>query len=107
MNEGAAAMPLAPQGGPAEPVGREALSEALMLARASALKVVRLQLAMERRDRRMVLETVDDLVMLDGRMRDFLEAMPVEARCSAMRRELDAQSGALAREKLVLAAGIG
>ncbi|MDT9600151.1 hypothetical protein [Sphingosinicella rhizophila] len=105
MSDGAMAS-VRPDGDMGRPVGRNELAEGLMLVRASTLKVVRLQLAMERRDRRTALATVDDLVMLDGQIRDFLEAMPAEGKPGVMQRELEAQLGALAREKLTLAAGM-
>ena len=45
-------------------LGSDALAEGLMLVRASTLKMIRLQLAMERHDRRAAIEAVDDLVAL-------------------------------------------
>lgn len=83
------------------------LIEGLMLVRASTIKVVRLQLAMERRDRRSALQAVDDLVDLDAKLGDFLNGIPGSASGTAqMQREIDEQRGWLAREKLTLAAGI-
>ena len=58
------------------PVGSEELAEGLMLVRASNLKMIRFQLAMERNDRRVALETVDDLVALDRRLQDYIEETP-------------------------------
>ena len=57
-------------------IGSEELAEGLMLVRASTLKIVRLQLAMERQDRRVALEAVDDLVALDRLLRDYLADVP-------------------------------
>ena len=57
-------------------IGSEDLAEGLMLIRASTLKVIRLQLAMERRDRRVALEAVDDLVALDRSLEDYLAKVP-------------------------------
>ena len=57
-------------------IGSEDLAEGLMLVRASTLKVIRLQLAMERRDRRVALEAVDDLVALDRSLEDYLAKVP-------------------------------
>src|SRR5260370_38296493 len=60
-------------------IGSEELAEGLMLVRASTLKVVRFQLAMERQDRRVALEAVDDLVAPDRRLRDYLADVPAPA----------------------------
>jgi hypothetical protein len=89
-------------------VGRDELARGLMLVRASTMKVVRLQLAMERRDRRLALQTVDDLVDLDGKIRDFLKDIPsASGDAVPMQQEIEEQRGWLAREKHTLAAGIG
>jgi hypothetical protein len=87
-------------------VGSDDLAQGLLLVQASAIKVVRLQLAMERRDRRATLETVDELMRLDRRISDFLDDLPItEQKISAAREEAAAQGRALAREKFALAAG--
>jgi hypothetical protein len=86
-------------------VGQEELSKGLMLLRASTMKVVRLQLAMERRDRRVAMEALDDLVVLDRKIRDLMTALPTQAPDPLMQ-QLDEETGVLAREKLTLAAGI-
>jgi hypothetical protein len=87
-------------------VGAEELTQGLLLVRASAIKVVRFQLAMERRDRRVALEAVDDLVVLDRKIEDFLNDIPGSSESlSALERELDEQRQALVREKFTLAAG--
>jgi hypothetical protein len=85
-------------------VGSEELVEGLMLLRASTLKVIRLQLAMERNDRRVALEAVDDLVALDRRLEDYLAEVPTAQ--LMFRRELEVERAALNREKLTLAAGV-
>lgn len=108
MSEGAVApAPKGRQKAAGRAVGRDELSEGLMLLRASTIKVVRLQLAMERRDRRTAMEAVDDLVLLDGQICEYMRKMPLEKpRASALQQELDAQWSALAREKFALAAGM-
>ena len=94
-------------GGPmVGPVGSDELAEGLLLMQASAIKVVRLQLAMERRDQRVALQAVDDLVEIDGRLQEFLSKLPAGADLDPLARELDVQRSALAEEKLTLAAGI-
>ena len=100
-----AATAAAPQGRRTS-VGADDLARGLLLVRASAIKVVRFQLAMERQDRRLALQTVDDLVLLDRKIENFLSDMPsVGDGVSALERELEAQRQALAREKFTLAAG--
>jgi len=66
---------------------------------------VQLQLAMERRDRKAALRTVDVLMRLDRRIDEYLCELPdPEEGFEAEREALDAQRRALAREKLILAA---
>lgn len=88
----------------AAPIGSDELAEGLMLVRASTLKMIRLQLAMERRDRRVALEAVDDLVALDRKLEDYLGEVP--AAQLMFRHDLEAERTALNREKLTLAAGV-
>src|SRR5688572_17973827 len=88
------------------PVSSEALAEGLMLVRASTLKVIRLQLAMERNDRRGALEAVDDLVELDRKLKIYLGDAPAFFGQERMREELDREQAALQREKLALAAEV-
>jgi hypothetical protein len=83
-------------------VGSEELAEGLMLVRASTLKVVRFQLAMERQDRRVALEAVDDLVALDRRLRDYLADVPAAAEQLLFRNSLDVERNKLNQEKLAL-----
>lgn len=85
-------------------VGSDELAEGLMLVRASALKMMRFQLAMERHDRRVALEAVDDLVAIDQRLEEYLADVPMPP--IDLRRELEVERAALNREKLTLAAGV-
>jgi hypothetical protein len=87
---------------PEPSLGSGEIAEGLMLWRASTLRMIRLQLAMEQGDRRATLETVDDLVALDRQLQDYL-APHVPAAVTA---ELEAERAALNREKLTLAAGV-
>ena len=87
-------------------VGSDALAEGLMLVRASTLKIVRLQLAMERQDRRVALETVDDLVALDRLLQDYLADVPAAAAQTLLSDALDDERAMLNREKLALASGV-
>ena len=87
-------------------IGSEELAEGLMLVRASTLKIVRLQLAMERQDRRVALEAVDDLVALDRLLQDYLADVPAAAQQVLLRDALDDERAMLNREKLALASGV-
>jgi hypothetical protein len=87
-------------------VGSEVLAEGLMLVRASTLKVIRLQLAMERRDRRVALEAVDDLVALDRSLEQFLMSVPAADDDGLFGNVLELERSALNVEKHTLAAGI-
>ena len=86
--------------------GRDELAEGLLLFRAGTLKMVRLQLAMEQKDRRVALEAVDDLVALDRQLQDYLAQMPGAAVPGEMMDQLEGERAALNREKLALAAGV-
>ena len=86
------------------PVTSDELAEGLLLVRASTLKMIRLQLAMERQDRRVAMEAVDDLVALDRRMQDYLADVPGAGEQLLFRKALDAERALLNREKLTLAA---
>jgi hypothetical protein len=85
-------------------IGSEELAEGLMLVRASTLKMIRLQLAMERQDRRVALEEVDDLLAIDRRLQNYLDEVPAVQ--GALMRELEGERAALNREKLTLAAEV-
>ena len=90
----------------APPVGGDELAEGLMLVRASTLKMIRLQLAMERNDRRVALAEVDDLLALDRRLQDYIADVPGSDEQLLFRQELEAERSSLDREKLTLAAGV-
>ena len=87
-------------------IGSEDLAEGLMLVRASTLKVIRLQLAMERRDRRVALEAVDDLVALDRSLEDYLAKVPTANDDGVFGNVLELERAALNVEKHTLVAGI-
>ena len=90
----------------ARPVSGQELARSMTLLRASNLSVVRLQLAMERQDKRQAMEALDGLVALDGEIRELVGAMPAEAEpLREMTRRIDDQRRAIASEKLVFAAG--
>jgi len=102
-NGGTTAWPLRPD----RPIGGDELARGLTLVRASALKMARLHVAMERRDRRLVLETMDDLVSLDDEIRDLVDQIPrSDSEIDLLQSELEAQRAALAREKLALVGGV-
>jgi hypothetical protein len=90
----------------APPVGSDELAEGLMLVRASTLKMIRLQLAMERNDRRVALEAVDELVALDRRLEGYLAEVRASDEQLLFRNGLDTERAALTREKLTLAAEV-
>jgi hypothetical protein len=87
-------------------VGSEELAESLTLVRASTLKMIRLQLAMERNDRRVALEAVDDLVAIDRRLQDYIAEVPAAEEQLMFRQAVDADRALLNREKMTLAAEI-
>jgi hypothetical protein len=74
-----------------------------MLVRASTLKMIRLQLAIERRDRRAVLEAVDELVELDTRLQECLASVPG---LGEQMLGLEVERSTLNREKLTLVSGV-
>jgi hypothetical protein len=82
------------------------LAEGLMLVRASTVKMLRLQLAMERRDQSVALQTLDDLVDLDAKIAAFLEQMPPCETLDSLARDADEQRSKLVQEKFGLAAGL-
>jgi hypothetical protein len=88
------------------PAAGEELAEGLMLLRASTLKVIRLQLAIERQDRRVVLEAMDDLVALDDELQKCLAGMPAPADLAGLQDALAVERSSLDREKLGLAAEV-
>jgi hypothetical protein len=98
--DGAARMREAPAA-----AGNHTLAEGLTLVRASTLKLVRLQLAIERHDRLAALEAVDGLVELDRRLQTCLEPIS-NSDGQGLRRGVEADRFALNREKLTLAAEV-
>lgn len=88
------------------PAAGEELAEGLMLLRASTLKVIRLQLAIERQDRRVALEAMDDLVALDDELQKCLAGMPAPVDLSGLQDALAMERSSLDREKLGLAAEV-
>lgn len=88
------------------PAADDALAEGFMLLRASTLKIVRLQLAIERQDRQLALEAVDDLVALDRRLQACLAGAPASSEQHMLKRELDSDRAALNEERLALTAGV-
>jgi hypothetical protein len=88
------------------PIGGNELAEGLMLVRASTLKMIRLQLAMERRDRRVAIEAVDDLVALDRRLQQYLDEVPAVHEPLLLKREIESERAALNHERLTLAAEV-
>ena len=84
----------------------EELAEGLMLLRASTLKVIRLQLAIERQDRRVALEAMDDLVALDDELQKCLAGMSPPVELADLQDVLAVERSSLDREKLGLAAEV-
>jgi hypothetical protein len=91
---------------PAIPISSNETSEGFMLLRASMLKLLRLQLAIERHDRPVALASVDDLIALDRRLQVYLNRFPATAEQLMFRRELECEQASVSKEKLTLAAGI-
>src|SRR3546814_5011313 len=90
----------------ARPASESDLARGMLLLRASNMNVMRLQLAMERSDRRLAMEALDCLVALDGEIKGFIEDMPpADAALHDLTRRIDAQNAVLASEQLVFAAG--
>lgn len=87
-------------------VGSNDLAEELMLLRASTLKIIRLQLAIERHDRHVALMVLDELIALDRRLQERLTGARPTGEQLMFRSELDFERAALNKEKLTLAAGI-
>jgi hypothetical protein len=87
-------------------IGSGELAEWLMLVRASNLKMIRLQLAIGRDDRRVALEAVDDLVALDRCLKEYLTEVPAAPRQLFLWKAVEADREMLDREKLMLAAEV-
>ena len=82
------------------------LDQALLFVRVSTMKMLRLQLALERRDRAVALQTVDDLVELDEWIARCAGQLPIDDVFEALASEADDQREALLHEKFGLAAGL-
>lgn len=82
------------------------LEQALLLVRVSTMKMLRLQLAIERRDRAVALQAVDDLMELDAWMARSAGHDVDADLLDAIAREVDDERGALLHEKFGLAAGM-
>ena len=105
---GAAAFQFGPAEARARGVEPEELREALGLVQESVIKLLRFQLAMERRDRRVAMEVMDDVVLLERRLNAIVTRLPESPAAAAHpphRADLDAARSLLAREKFTLAAG--
>ena len=87
-------------------IGADELAEGLMLVRASTLKIIRLQLAIERHDRRVAIEAIDDLMALERRLEEQLANGPGFPGRQALEEELQSDGLALNREKLTLGAQV-
>ena len=87
-------------------IGADELAEGLMLVRASTLKIIRLQLAIERHDRRVAIEAIDDLIALERRLEEQLANGPGFPGRQALEEELQSERLALNREKLTLGAQV-
>jgi hypothetical protein len=82
------------------------LAEGLMLVRASNMKMLRLQLALERRDRGTALQTFDELIDLDARIANVLGPIPPDQDLGDLARDASEQRAKLLHEKFGLAAGL-
>ena len=73
---GAAAFQFGPAEARARGVAPEELREALGLVQESVIKLLRFQLAMERRDRRVAMAVMDDVVLLERRLNSIVTRLP-------------------------------
>lgn len=80
------------------------LARGLTFLRASNMQVMRLQLAMEREDRRGVMAAIDELVGLDRELARFIETIP-DPELDDIGREIEAQKHDLMEQRVVLARG--
>ncbi|MBX3561332.1 MAG: hypothetical protein KF780_05910 [Sphingomonas sp.] len=80
------------------------LARGLTFLRASNMQVMRLQLAMEREDRRGVMAAIDELVGLDRELARFIETIP-DPELDDIGREIDARRHDLMEQRVVLARG--
>lgn len=92
-----------------EPGGTSAdMALGLQLCRASALSLLRLQLAFERGDRTAAIEAIDRLHAVDARIERLVEELPSaeDPKLKAIARQILEEKMALAFEKLALASGV-
>ncbi len=80
------------------------LARGLTFLRASNMQVMRLQLAMEREDRRGIMAAIDELVGLDRELARFIETIP-DPELDGIGREIEAQKHDLMEQRVVLARG--
>lgn len=80
------------------------LARGLTFLRASNMQVMRLQLAMEREDRRGIMAAIDELVGLDRELARFIETIP-DPELDDIGREIDARRHDLMEQRVVLARG--
>ncbi|SKB36850.1 hypothetical protein [Sphingopyxis flava] len=94
------------RGSPGEPPVDAALG--LQLSRASALSLLRLQLALERGDRIAAIEAIDRLHAVDSQVEKLVESLPCaeDPKLKAITRQILEEKMALAFEKLALASGV-
>ena len=86
--------------------GDPELAQALLLVRVSTMKMLRLQLALERRDKAVALQAVDDLIELDTWMADAGGRSADGRLLEAIAHEADDERTALLHERFGLAAGM-
>ena len=91
---------------PAEAAMSDELRDTLRLVQETVLKVVRFQLAMNRQDRRLAMQSIDDVMMLERKIADLLnDAGDSGEDLSEAEARLAEERSALLREKFTLAAG--
>ena len=105
MSEPQTVIPRADNDGGHSEIEKE-LEQALLLVRVSTMKMLRLQLAIERRDRAVALEAVEDLIDLDVWMAHSSGRSADAELMEAIAQEVDDQRSALLHEKFGLAAGL-
>lgn len=93
-------------GAPVAPREESELPNGLFFLRASNLKMMRLQLALERQDRRAALMAVDELLDLDRTIERHLALVSERFSAGPHLRDLDRDRAAVDQEKLALAAQI-
>lgn len=82
------------------------LARGMILLRASNMNVMRLQLAVERHDRKSAMAAMDDLVGIDRELDRFIGSMPgAAADYAAVSDELDRHKQSVVSERVVMARG--